>query len=204
MQNTMMRSATQRSLAVFPAGSNGEFNLPPEFATVISRGEGCELWTADGRRMLDFSMGWGSALVGHARPEVADAVAAQLRHGLQLRLHYRTIARARGRNRPPQPGLRSGSVLRLRHGSHHVLLAHRTSSHGPAENPQIRGRVPWRARCGGLQPVSHRSVLIIPPSQSSFRRSRSGDRSRTRSSHRSTISKRRAMIIVRHRTSWLA
>ena len=80
----MMRSATQRSLAVFPAGSNGEFNLPPEFATVISRGEGCRLWTADNRRMLDFSMGWGSALVGHARPEVADAVAAQLRHGFNF------------------------------------------------------------------------------------------------------------------------
>jgi glutamate-1-semialdehyde 2,1-aminomutase len=80
----MMRSAIQRSLAVFPAGSNGEFNLPPEFATVISRGEGCRLWTADNRRMLDFSMGWGSALVGHARPEVADAVAAQVRNGFNF------------------------------------------------------------------------------------------------------------------------
>jgi glutamate-1-semialdehyde 2,1-aminomutase len=79
-----MRTATQRSLAVFPAGSNGEFNLPAEFATVISRGEGCRLWTADNRQMLDFSMGWGSALVGHARPEVADAVAAQLRLGFNF------------------------------------------------------------------------------------------------------------------------
>src|SRR5688572_7239878 len=79
-----MRTATQRSLAVFPAGSNGEFNLPAEFATVISRGEGCRLWTADNRPMLDFSMGWGSALVGHARPEVADAVAAQLRRGFNF------------------------------------------------------------------------------------------------------------------------
>jgi glutamate-1-semialdehyde 2,1-aminomutase len=85
----MSGSAVQRSLAVFPAGSNGEFNLPPEFATVISRGEGCELWTADGRRMLDFSMGWGSALVGHARPEVADAVAAQVRKGMNFRWRWR-------------------------------------------------------------------------------------------------------------------
>jgi glutamate-1-semialdehyde 2,1-aminomutase len=80
----MTRSATERSLSVFPAGSNGEFNLPPEFATVISRGAGCELWTADGRRMLDFSMGWGSALVGHARPEVTDAVQEQLRRGFNF------------------------------------------------------------------------------------------------------------------------
>jgi glutamate-1-semialdehyde 2,1-aminomutase len=78
------RTATQRSLEVFPAGSNGEFNLPAEFATVISHGEGCQLWTVDGRRMLDFSMGWGSALVGHARPEIAHAVAAQVSQGMNF------------------------------------------------------------------------------------------------------------------------
>jgi glutamate-1-semialdehyde 2,1-aminomutase len=80
----MSRTAVQRSLAVFPAGSNGEFNLPPEFATVIAQGEGCQLWTTDGQRMVDFSMGWGSALVGHARPEVADAVAAQVQRGMNF------------------------------------------------------------------------------------------------------------------------
>jgi glutamate-1-semialdehyde 2,1-aminomutase len=78
------RTATQRSLSVFPAGSNGEFNLPPEFATVISHGDGCRLWTVNGRRMLDFSMGWGSALVGHARSEVANSVAAQVRQGMNF------------------------------------------------------------------------------------------------------------------------
>ena len=72
-----MTSFRERSLAVFPAGSNGEFNLPPDLAMVIARGEGCTLWDTDGRAYLDFSMGWGSALVGHARPEVARAVSRQ-------------------------------------------------------------------------------------------------------------------------------
>jgi len=63
-----------RSLAVFPAGSNGEFNLPPELSIVISRGCGCELWDSDGKRFVDFSMGWGSVLVGHAHPQVVEAV----------------------------------------------------------------------------------------------------------------------------------
>lgn len=80
----MTRTTTQRSLCVFPAGSNGEFNLPAEFAAVIERANGCELWTTDGRRMLDFSMGWGSALVGHARSDVANAVAAQVRRGMNF------------------------------------------------------------------------------------------------------------------------
>ena len=69
--------AAQRSLQVFPAGSNGEFNLPPELGTVISRGEGCEVVDTTGAAFLDFSMGWGSVLVGHARPEVTEAVVRQ-------------------------------------------------------------------------------------------------------------------------------
>jgi glutamate-1-semialdehyde 2,1-aminomutase len=76
-----MHAAVERSLAVFPAGSNGEFNLPPELSTVVARGEGCRLWTSDGREMLDYSLGWGSALAGHARPEIVAAVAGQLHKG---------------------------------------------------------------------------------------------------------------------------
>ena len=69
--------AAQRSLQVFPAGSNGEFNLPPELCTVIARGEGCEVVDTTGAAFLDFSMGWGSVLVGHARSEVTEAVVRQ-------------------------------------------------------------------------------------------------------------------------------
>jgi glutamate-1-semialdehyde 2,1-aminomutase len=72
-----MPDLSDRSLAVFPAGSNGEFNLPPELAMVIAGGAGAELWDTAGRRFLDFSMGWGSALVGHARAEVTEAVQRQ-------------------------------------------------------------------------------------------------------------------------------
>jgi glutamate-1-semialdehyde 2,1-aminomutase len=76
-----MPSAVERSLTVFPAGCNGEFNLPPWLAKVIVRGQGCELWTSDGQRMLDFSMGWGSALPGHAHPAIVDAVREQVGRG---------------------------------------------------------------------------------------------------------------------------
>ena len=69
--------AVERSLRVFPGGSNGEFNLPPELSIVISRGEGCELQDTTGASYLDFSIGWGSVLVGHAHPQVTDAVIRQ-------------------------------------------------------------------------------------------------------------------------------
>ena len=76
-----MTNPAQRAQSAFPAGSNGEFNLPPELSIVIARGEGCRLWDSGGREFLDFSMGWGSVLVGHARPEVAAAVTTQAVQG---------------------------------------------------------------------------------------------------------------------------
>lgn len=70
-------SDAARAQAVFPAASNGEFNLPPELAIVIERGRGGELWDTQGRRFIDFSLGWGSVLVGHTHPRVVEAVARQ-------------------------------------------------------------------------------------------------------------------------------
>ena len=71
----------ERSLAIFPAGSNGEFNLTPELTMVIARGLGCEIWDTEGKHHYDFSMGWGSALVGHAHPVITDAVRRQTSKG---------------------------------------------------------------------------------------------------------------------------
>jgi len=69
-----MPTLSERSLAVFPAGSPGEYNLPPDLVTVLDRGEGAAVWDATGRRFLDFTMGWGSVLLGHAHPAVVEAV----------------------------------------------------------------------------------------------------------------------------------
>jgi glutamate-1-semialdehyde 2,1-aminomutase len=77
-------TAHELAVNLFPQGSNGEFNLPPERACVVARGEGCRVWTADGVEMLDFSMGWGSALAGHGRREITAAIAQQAPHGVNF------------------------------------------------------------------------------------------------------------------------
>ncbi len=76
-----MSQSSDRSWRVFPAGSNGEFNLPRELSRVIERGHGARLWDVEGRAYLDFSLGWGSVLVGHAHPEVVAAVQARAARG---------------------------------------------------------------------------------------------------------------------------
>ena len=67
------RSWRERALAAFPAGSNGEFGMPPELVPVIERGSGCRVWDTEGAEWLDMTMAWGSALVGHANPQVLEA-----------------------------------------------------------------------------------------------------------------------------------
>lgn len=77
-----MNDFAQRALETFPAGiANGEYGLSPDQLIMIERGEGCRLWDTQGNEILDFSIGWGSCLVGHARPEVVTAVRDQIGKG---------------------------------------------------------------------------------------------------------------------------
>ncbi|HMA92817.1 MAG TPA: aminotransferase class III-fold pyridoxal phosphate-dependent enzyme, partial [Polyangiaceae bacterium] len=46
---------------------------------VMVRGEGSYLWDEAGRKYLDFVQGWAVNALGHAPPEVADALTTQAR-----------------------------------------------------------------------------------------------------------------------------
>lgn len=74
------RSWAERAHDLFPAGSNGEYDLPPDLVSVFARANGCRVWDSEGREYLDYTMAWGSALVGHAHPRIADAVARSARN----------------------------------------------------------------------------------------------------------------------------
>jgi glutamate-1-semialdehyde 2,1-aminomutase len=73
--------AAERSLAIFPGGSLGEYNLPADLALVLARGEGATVWDSEGRAFTDFTMGWGSVLLGHAHPAIVEAVKSQAGRG---------------------------------------------------------------------------------------------------------------------------
>lgn len=70
-----------RSWRAFPAGSNGEYGLPQDMSLVLRAGAGCRVWDLAGREFLDFTMGWGSVLLGHGHPGVTEAVIRQARLG---------------------------------------------------------------------------------------------------------------------------
>jgi glutamate-1-semialdehyde 2,1-aminomutase len=81
-QQSATGDVRSRALGVFPGGiSNGEFGLPHDALLTIRSGIGSRLWDTEGRELIDFSMGWGSCLVGHACPEVVEAVREQAAKG---------------------------------------------------------------------------------------------------------------------------
>ena len=48
---------------------------------IIDRAYGSRLWDADGREYIDYVCSWGALILGHAHPDVVEAVADQARRG---------------------------------------------------------------------------------------------------------------------------
>jgi len=88
----------ERSFDVFPGGSLGEFNLPRELSTVLSHGKGSRIYDVFGREYIDYSLAWGSTILGHAHPAIAEAVKRQLEKGGSSPVRRRCDS--------PRPGLR--------------------------------------------------------------------------------------------------
>ncbi|RLB26590.1 MAG: aspartate aminotransferase family protein, partial [Deltaproteobacteria bacterium] len=71
----------RRSWEVFPGGSLGEYNLPRELSVVLTRGQGARVYDAAGKEFIDFTMGWGSVILGHGHQKIYEAVVRQAEHG---------------------------------------------------------------------------------------------------------------------------
>ncbi|HLT01666.1 MAG TPA: aminotransferase class III-fold pyridoxal phosphate-dependent enzyme [Geminicoccaceae bacterium] len=171
-----------RALAVFPAGiSNGEFGLPEDDLVVMERGEGCTLWDTSGREWLDFSMGWGSVLVGHARPEVVAAVSAQAPLGSNfayLNSHALAVAEEIRRACPAAERLRfcaSGTEATMycervarAHTGRDRIIKFEGAYHGATETgvtslfPQRGLNFPEPELTSAGTPAAARQVLVAP------------------------------------------
>lgn len=63
-------------------GALGVFQLPDDIAIVVDHASGAYLYDIDGRRYIDYLLGSGPMLLGHAHPEIIEAVQAQVAKGL--------------------------------------------------------------------------------------------------------------------------
>ena len=72
---------------VLPGGVNSPvraFRAVGGTPVFIERAEGAYLYDADGKRYIDYVQSWGPMVLGHAHPEVIDAVVEQAQSGLSF------------------------------------------------------------------------------------------------------------------------
>jgi glutamate-1-semialdehyde 2,1-aminomutase len=78
------RKLQKRAEKVIPGGVNspvrafGSVGGDPPF---IVRGEGSHIWDADGNEYIEYLGSWGPLILGHAAPEVVEAIIAAARKG---------------------------------------------------------------------------------------------------------------------------
>lgn len=75
-------AAYARASRVIAGGVSSDARRSAGTPLFVDHAAGAELWDVDGRRYLDYVLGQGPGLLGHAAPLVADAVAAQARRGV--------------------------------------------------------------------------------------------------------------------------
>jgi glutamate-1-semialdehyde 2,1-aminomutase len=71
----------EQAARYLPGGVLGTSRFPPELAFVVKRAQGSKLWDVSGREYIDYLLGSGPMILGHAHPAVVQAVTAQLSKG---------------------------------------------------------------------------------------------------------------------------
>lgn len=75
------RRAHARAKRTTPLGVHSNFRHYDPYPLFVSRAQGARLWDVDGNEYLDFGMGFGALLCGHAHPTIQAALAVQLDSG---------------------------------------------------------------------------------------------------------------------------
>lgn len=76
-QDKRSKEAFAKARKIIPGGVNSPvraFKSVGREPVFIERGEGAHLWDIDGNSYLDYVLSWGPLILGHAHPEVVDAI----------------------------------------------------------------------------------------------------------------------------------
>ena len=78
------RKLQKRAEQMIPGGVNSPvraFRAVGGDPPFIVRGQGSRLWDADGNEYIDYIGSWGPQILGHAAPQIVEAIAAAARNG---------------------------------------------------------------------------------------------------------------------------
>jgi glutamate-1-semialdehyde 2,1-aminomutase len=135
----------EKSQAVIPGGVNSPvraFRSVGGTPLFFSRGEGACVWDADGRRYFDYVGSWGPLVLGHAHPQVVEAVRQAASRGLSFGAPTEAeleMAELITRLLPSMQQVRLVSS-----GTEATMSAIRSpAGYRAREDRQVRGLLPW-------------------------------------------------------------
>ncbi len=79
--NPKSRAMYERASRLFPGGVTHDVRMFVPFLPYIVRAEGAHKWDLDGHEYVDYAMGHGALILGHAHPSLVDAVTRQVGRG---------------------------------------------------------------------------------------------------------------------------
>jgi glutamate-1-semialdehyde 2,1-aminomutase len=71
----------QRAVRSLPLGVASSFQANDPYPIYLARGRGSRVWDEDGTEYVDFHNGFGTMVVGHAHPKIAEAIERAARTG---------------------------------------------------------------------------------------------------------------------------
>ena len=82
MQGPKSNALFEKAAAVIPYGVNSNFRYwGDEDTLIITHGEGTYVWDADGKRYIDYRLGFGPIILGHGEPAVVQRVQEAIQGG---------------------------------------------------------------------------------------------------------------------------
>ena len=75
------RQKLDKAQAFLAGATLGMFKLPDDHQMIVDRGLGCTVWDTDGNEYIDYVLGSGPMILGHANPAVLDAITTQAGRG---------------------------------------------------------------------------------------------------------------------------
>ena len=75
------RELLEKAASYFPGSNTGNLNLDQAHRFILEKGKGARVWDASGNEYIDYLMGSGPMLVGHAHPAVVAAAVEAVENG---------------------------------------------------------------------------------------------------------------------------
>ena len=79
----MSEEAVRRGRSLIPGGGQQSRVVRP-FPVFVDEARGALKWDADGNELVDYMMGFGSMIMGHAEPRVTAAITRRLSQGTHM------------------------------------------------------------------------------------------------------------------------